>query len=52
MTPVGYSTTPGQLLDKDPVQSAKGVAVVNISTCPTHVQLVTDGGQWLARARC
>ena len=28
------------------------IAVVNISTCPTHVQLVTDRGQWLVRARC
>ena len=43
--------TSGRLHDEDPVQSAVGavVAVVDVSACPKHVQLVTDQWKWLAK---
>ena len=46
MTPVEWSATPGQPLDKDPIQSTVAVviAVVDVSTCPRHVQFVIDQG--------
>ena len=48
---VRCSATSGRLHDEDPVQSAVGavLAVVDVTACPEHVQLMTDQWKWLAK---